>query len=229
MKAHAISKPIMQIREAVAKLDFDAHKERTPKIVLKRLIAIFSDVSDTRSQKSIDYPIGYILLIAFFAIMSGAETWTEMELFGNEYKAKLNGILPQFKKLAIPSHDTFRRVFGIINSNELQRVTANFLVHEISRLKEVLGLNIGNKECRHLCLDGKEQNGTGRKYGTDQKVSNLKTLHCYDVSNGIVLASVPIDAKTNEVPVAQELLKTMQLKNTVVTFDAMNTQKKTIA
>jgi predicted transposase YbfD/YdcC len=116
---------------------------------------------------------------------------------------------------------------GIIEPKELQIVTSMFLVREIEQLKKALGITSG--ELRHISLDGKEQKGTGRKYGTAEKVHNLQTLHCYDVSNGICLASIPIDQKTNEIPTAQSLLKTtMQLKNCVVTFDAMNTQKETI-
>jgi len=59
-------------------------------------------------------------------------------------------------------------------------------------------------------------------------VRNLQTLHCYDASNGICLASVPINEKTNEIPTAQALLKKMRLKGCIVTFDAMNTQKDTV-
>ena len=149
-----------------------------------------------------------------------------MEDFSASYKKKLNGILPQYKKLAVPSHDTFRRVFGIIATDDLQKATASFLLQEMCQIKKALGIEDGGM--RHLSLDGKEQNGTGRKYGTDQKIANLQTLHCYDVTNGICLHSVPIDCKTNEIPVAQRLLSAMSLKNCVVTFDAMNTQKDTV-
>jgi len=38
-----------------------------------------------------------------------------------------------------------------------------------------------------------------------------------------------IDSKTNEIPTAQEVLSAMQLKGTLVSFDALNTQTKTIA
>ena len=183
-------------------------------------------VTDVRSQNLIDYPLPYILLLSFLAVLSGAEGWSDMEIFSESYKTKLNGILPKYKKIGTPSHDTFRRVFGIINPEELQKATSQFLVQEISQLKKVLGIE--DKGLRHISLDGKEQKGTGRKYGTDQKVANLQTLHCYDVTNGICLHSIPIDEKTNEIPTAQKLLKTMQLKNCVVTFDALNTQKDTV-
>lgn len=81
---------------------------------------------------------------------------------------------------------------------------------------------------RQICVDGKEETGTGRKYGTSETVRNLQTLHVYDATNSICLYSEPIDAKTNEIPVAQKLLKFMDLKGAIVTFDAMHTQKETI-
>jgi len=217
--------PIIKIREIIKDIRFDAQSERVPRAVLKRIVSCMGQVIDGRVRGMIDYPLPYILLLSFLAVLSGAEHWTDMEDFSNAYKTKLNGILPQYKGLAVPSHDTFRRVFGIIAPEGLQRATADFLLQEICQIKKALGIE--DKGLRHLGLDGKEQNGTGRKYGTDQKVANLQTLHCYDITNGICLHSEPIDCKTNEIPVAQTLLSSMNLKNCVVTFDAMNTQRDT--
>jgi predicted transposase YbfD/YdcC len=222
-----IPTPIIKIREIIKNIRFDARTERVPQVVLKRIVSCFEDVSDGRSENMIDYPLPYILLLSFLAVLSGAEGWEDMHDFTAAYKVKLNGILPAYKKIEVPSHDTFRRVFGIVKPEELQEATSLFLVQEITQIKKVLGIE--DKSPRHLSLDGKEQKGTGRKYGTDEKVANLQTLHCYDVSNGICLHSIPIEAKTNEIPVAQKLLESMQLKNCVVTFDAMNTQKDTVA
>ena len=214
------------IREVIKDIRFDARTERVPRVVLKRIVSCMEGVADGRVKGMIDYPLPYILLLAFLAVLSGADNWTEIEDFSNAYKKKLNGILPQYKGKAVPSHDTFRRVFGIVKPEDLQEATAAFLLQEVSQMKIALGIQ--DKGLRHLGLDGKEQNGTGRKYGTDQKVANLQTLHCYDITNGICLHSVPIDSKTNEIPVAQRLLSTMNLNNCVVTFDAMNTQRDTV-
>lgn len=225
MKSNKLPTPIMKIREVIKEIRFDARTEKVPKVVLKRIVSCMEDVKDIRVQVYIDYPLPYILLLSFLAVLSGAEGWADMETFSEAYKTKLNGILPQYKNIGVPSHDTFRRVFGIVSPEELQMATSQFLVREISSLKKALGIE--EKGFRHLSLDGKEQKGTGRKYGTEQKVANLQTLHCYDVTNGICLHSLPIDAKTNEIPVGQKLLAAMQLKNCVVTFDALNTQKDT--
>jgi predicted transposase YbfD/YdcC len=45
----------------------------------------------------------------------------------------------------------------------------------------------------------------------------------------VCLASVPISEKSNEIPSAQMVLAQMELKNCIVTFDAMNTQKATVS
>jgi len=217
---------IIKIREIMKDIRFDARSGRIPKVVLKRIVSCMEQVGDGRAKGMIDYPLPYLLLLAFLAVLSGAEGWTDMQNFSDAYKKKLNGILPQYKRKAVPSHDTFRRVFGIIAPEDLQMATTAFLLQEICQIKKALGIE--DKGMRHLGLDGKEQNGTGRKYGTDQKVANLQTLHCYDITNGICLHSVPIDDKTNEIPVAQKLLSAMNLKNCIVTFDAMNTQKDTV-
>ena len=54
-------------------------------------------------------------------------------------------------------------------------------------------------------------------------------MHVYDLSDGICLVSKVIDSKTNEIPTAQEVLSAIQLKGALVSFDALNTQTKTIA
>ena len=218
--------PIMRIREIIKDIRIDARTEKIPRKVFKRIISCMDEVEDDRSPNMISYPLSYILLLSFLAVLCGANGWVDIQSFAEAYKTKLNGMFPKYKSLGVPSHDTFRRVFGIIKPEELQLATSLFLSQEIIQLKKVLGIQ--DNGLRHLSLDGKEQKGTGRKYGTDQKIPNLQTLHCYDVSNAICLASVPIEEKTNEIPVAQILLRKMQLKDCVVTFDAMNTQKDTV-
>jgi len=221
-----LSKPIVQIREVIKDIRFDAREKRVPRVVLKRFISCVEGVSDKRDSDRIDYPLAYVLLLAFLAVLSGADGWVDMEEFSIAYKKKLNGILPRYKKIAVPSHDTFRRVMGLLKPEELQLAVSSFLVTEMEQLKKALGIE--QSGLRHLGLDGKEQRGSGRKYNTPEKIANLQTLHCYDISNALCLYSVPIDKKTNEIPVAQDLLGKMQLKNCVVTFDALNTQKTTI-
>ncbi len=227
MRKQVPPKPIIRIREIMRDVKIDAREAKIPRQVLKRIITCMEEVTDLREAGMIEYPLSYILLLAFLAVLCGAESWGDMQTFSESYKVKLNGMFPHYKGNAVPSHDTFRRVFGLISPSELQMATSMFIVREISQLKKTLGIE--DTGYRQIGIDGKEQKGTGRKYGTSEKISNLQTLHCYDITNGICIYSEPIEAKTNEIPVAQTLLSKMELKNTVVTFDALNTQKETIA
>lgn len=219
-----ISKPIVEYKEIITSTGITLDDYAPPKKTIKRFIRLLKNIDDVRIENMTDYPLYEIIVIAFLAVLANASTWIEIEVFGNS-KIKW---LKKFLKLenVIPAHDTFRRVFSLIDPEQLQNATVFFLLENIESIKK--SLNIKDTSKRLICVDGKEQKGTGRKYGTDCEIRNLQTLHVYDASNGVCLFSKSIDAKTNEIPMAQEVLKCMQLSNSIVTFDAMNTQKKTI-
>ena len=174
-----------------------------------------------------DYPLEYILLIAFLAVLGGAETWQEISDFGNAKKNWLRKFL-NIKKYGIPSHDTFRRVFGLFNADQFERIIVDTLQNNLSTIRGSLNIVPEPMTYRQLCIDGKEENGTGRKYTQNSggKVKNQQTLHIYDATDDICLYSRTIDRKTNEILVAQEALETMNLKDSIVTFDALQTQKR---
>ena len=98
MKKAKIPTPLMKIREVIKEIRIDARTEKVPRIVLKRIVSCIEEVEDKRVQASIEYPLPYILLLSFLAVLSGAETWAEMETFTEAYKTKLNGILPKYKR-----------------------------------------------------------------------------------------------------------------------------------
>lgn len=215
---------IAEYKDSVALLPDKTKSSAPPKVVMRRFIRIFKEVDDTRIHGMIDYPLSEILILAFVAVLGGASTWTDIEVFSNEYLR----FLKKFLKLknGIPSHDTFRRVFSLIDTEQLQQATVAFLMENMTTIKKVL--KIKDDGYRQICIDGKEQRGTGRKHNYDEKVRNLQTLHVYDASNEICLVSKAISEKTNEIPVAQDVLKNMDLKGSIVTFDALHTQQETI-
>lgn len=214
---------ILEYRECLANSGISP-AATPPKAVLRRFVRLFRDVEDSRMDSMVDYPLVEILLIAFLAILANASTWTEIAYFGHTKKRWLKKFIPL--KNGIPSHDTFRRVFSLMDSDSLQKATVHFLMENMTAIRRSLGLSVDGY--RLICVDGKEQKGTGRKYGTDEAVRNLQTLHVYDATYSICLYSCPIASKTNEIPVAQEALHGLSLKDCIVTFDALHTQKNTI-
>lgn len=76
-----------------------------------------------------------------------------------------------------------------------------------------------------VSIDGKESRGSKRKTGAQGEVRALQTLNVYSNDYGICLAQKFIEEKRNEISAAQEILHLMDLKDMIVTADAMNCQK----
>lgn len=216
---------LLEYKEAISVLPSEISSD-PPVFVIKRFVQLFANIDDSRCAGMIEYPLEEILLVVFLAVLANSATWREIEAFGKCKIEWLRKFLP-FKN-GTPSHDTFRRVFSLIDSKQVEEATVTFLMDNIGAIKASLGIVPKDGDVRLICVDGKEQRGTGRKYGTSEAVRNLQTLHVFDASQYVCLASRDIDCKTNEIPVAQEILKTMDLTGCVVTFDALHTQRETV-
>ena len=199
---------------------------RPTKAMMYQFLRIYENIDDMRSQGMISYTLPEIILAAFLAVLGGADDWGEIAAFCQYNQRWLSKFMRSFKHKT-PSHDTFRRVFGMVDTEQLQAFTVAILVENISRIRKTLKLP---EEYRHLAVDGKEENGTGRTWLQKEgdKVRNLQTLHIHDVTNGVCIYSKGIDQKTNEIPVAQEALASMDLRKVIVSGDALHTQAKTV-
>lgn len=225
-----INRTVVAIKKTLQESNIQPEKgKRTTKTVTKYLVCLFSTIGDVRMKNKIDYPLEYILLIAFLAILGNANTWQEIEDFGKSTSRWLQKFI-DVNKYGIPSHDTFRRVFGLIETSELQGIVVDLLIENLKAIRNCFHIDTSKDELRLLCIDGKEENGTGRKFCASKggKVRNTQTLHIFDATNQVCIASEPIDKKTNEIPTAQAILLTMELKQTLCTFDALHMQRETL-
>lgn len=199
-------------------------KDIKPKSIrkLKKQLVL---ITDKRMEGKIVHYLSDIVLIVFFSMIANIDTWVDMERFTNRkirfFKKFLD--LPN----GIPSHDTIQRVIGIINKDELETLLVSFLKIKIDKIYK--SLNIKDKNLpKIISIDGKTLNGSGRKSSKDGVKSSLQVLNVFDHQYGICIRTVPIDSKTNEIPVTQEVLKLLNIKDSIITFDALNTQKDTI-
>lgn len=215
---------ILLFKEMVGTHKIELTKNGIPRKPIRKLIRFFQSIEDVRLQGKVSYPLHEIIMVMFLAILSGATTIVEISLYGEVNKRWLErhfGV-----KHGIPSHDTFRRVLSLIDPSHLQTATVSFLLENIKVIKRAFQIDTGIKQ---YCLDGKTARRTGRLKGTEREVKQLHTLHVYDRSDGICIVSKEAGKKTNEIPVAQEILKLLDLNGSIVSFDALNTQRGTIA
>lgn len=190
----------------------------------KEFINLFDDVTDTRIKLKCTYSTKFIVIIVFLAFLDLRETWQEIADFAEDKKEFLSCFIEYPETL--PVHDTYMRVFSKINTDTLENTIINFLTESIDL---IVNQNIVKDEesLDQLAIDGKALRGSGRLYDTNKKILNNQIMHFWDVSNQLCVKSVVISEKTNEIPIAQEVLSTINIKNKIVTADAMNCQKKT--
>ena len=80
----------------------------------------FGQLSDPRLNRKKQHLLIDIVILSVLAVLSGAESWDSIELFGKTNRV----FLKQFLKLpnGIPSHNTINRVFGMINPRHFERL-----------------------------------------------------------------------------------------------------------
>lgn len=74
-----------------------------------------------------------------------------------------------------------------------------------------------------IAIDGKTLKGS---YDNIEDEKAIHVLSAFFVEKQIILAHEQVDTKTNEIPVAQELIQELGLEDCILTLDALNTQKK---
>ena len=83
-----------------------------------RLAEVFVSVTDPRQAGKVEHDLVELLVVAVNAVLVGADTFVEIELWAKEKLDWLRGYLPL--AAGIPSHDTFGRLFGLIDPEEFE-------------------------------------------------------------------------------------------------------------
>lgn len=112
-------------------------------------IHIFDDVDDFRQENKISYKLGDILLMAMFAIIkekSQSFTYIADYVAINRKQFEKYGLIKEGEPT--PSHDTFRRIFSLLDSKSFYDCT-------IKRFHEFLRSLEAESGLRHIAVDGK--------------------------------------------------------------------------
>jgi predicted transposase YbfD/YdcC len=170
----------------------------------------FGAIEDPRIDRTKHHQLIDILMIAICGIICGAEDWTDMEAFGRSKETWLR----QFLELAngIPSHDTFRRVFMLLDSEQFE---TSFL-QWIQAVMQVTGGQV-------VAIDGKQLR---RSHNQTSGKEAIRMVSAWATENKLVLGQVKVDSKSNEITAIPALLEVLELKGCIVTIDAIGTQKE---
>lgn len=170
----------------------------------------FDKVSDPRRETENKlHALSDILSVALCAILSGMDDWEGVVEFGRAKEEWLRQFLPLAN--GIPSHDTFGRVFSLIDP----------VAFETAFFEWAAQARIGGEGLSQLALDGKAV----RRSHRGQAGRALHLLHAWSCEARLLLAQRKVEAKENEIVAIPEVLALFDLSGVTVTIDAMGCQK----
>lgn len=184
--------------------------EKIKPAVLKDYLEALEDPRIDRTKK---HALIDILVIAICAAICGAKTWIDIQDFGESKKEWFASFLDL--KHGIPSHDTFRRLFILLNPEKFLEVFINW-VKELTK----------DTDLEQICVDGKSLR---KSFEKGKKGSAIHMVNAWSTGASLALGQikVPKNSKSNEIKTVPKLLSLLDIKGCIVSTDAMSCQKKT--
>lgn len=173
------------------------------------ILKLIEKIPDPRINRCKLYSLSSIIFIALVTTLSGADDWVEIADMGSTledwFKRYIS--LPN----GVPSHDTFGRVFSVIDPKEFNKLLIGWADCVRQRFDKEI-----------IAFDGKTLCGTKNR---NAGLAGLHLLNAWSVDNEISIGQLAVDSKTNEIKVTPELIKILDLEGCIITADALNTQK----
>jgi predicted transposase YbfD/YdcC len=184
---------------------------------MERFRACFADLVDPRTGNAQRHDLLEMLLMALAATLSGGETCVDMALFGQAKEP----FLRRFLRLegGIPSHDTFSRVFRLLDPDAFEAGFGRFVAAFAARIAGAQG---GGAQV--VALDGKTAR---RSFDRQAERRPLQLVSAWAVEQRLVLGQQKVTGDGNEIGALVELLALLDLDGRTVTADALHCQKAT--
>ena len=177
----------------------------------------FTELRDPRIQLKCEHDFTAIVLIVVCATIAGADDFVSIEAFAKAKQAWFRDRLALKLDHGIPSHDTLNRVFALLDPEQFQQC---FLAW-VGSMSDTLKL-------RQIPIDGKAMRGSRRK-GADGVVRTVQVVSAWASGNGVTLAQVRAEEKSNEITAIPELLHLLDVSGALVSIDAAGCQKEIAA
>jgi predicted transposase YbfD/YdcC len=169
----------------------------------------FKELTDPRQQAKVSYPLDEILLLCLLAVLAGAETITDIALFGRK---KLD-LLRRFRPFAngTPAHDHLGDILAVLDPEAFQRCFVAW-VAALSGTPEGV-----------IAIDGK----TVRRSAQKRKgQAPIHMVSAFAARQRLVLGQVKVAEKSNEITAIPKLLGLLTIEGAIVTIDAMGCQRE---
>ena len=176
---------------------------------LALLLDCFRPLPDPRLQRRQLHKLIDIVVIGLVTLISGGEGFADMQAFGEAKQAQLKELLEL--KNGIPSHDTFGRVFALLEPRAFEQCLGRWI-------KQKIQLAPGEV----IPIDGKTLRGS---YDRSRAQAQIESVSAWAQQQGVLLAEVKVAPDSNEITAVPQVLPLLNIAGCTVTFDALNCQK----
>ena len=188
--------------------------EKIKVLSLDRIMDLFEEIPDPRRPGgNIRHKLVDLLVIILLGVISGFETWLEIE----DYAHAKEEWLKTFLELpgGIPSNDTYRRLMTRMRPEKLEEAYRQWVLPYV-------GSCIG----KHIAVDGKTICAASNYRLSNEETAEgkLHIISAWVREDGISLGQIKTDEKSNEITAIPKMLENMDIKGSVVTIDAMGCQ-----
>lgn len=172
----------------------------------------FANVEDPRVQRTKKHLLLDIIILSICAVICGADGWDAIRQWGEAKEEWLKTFLTL--KNGIPSADTIRRVFEMIDPKQFAGAFYEWMadLHRVS-------------DSKLIAIDGKTLRGS---LWSRMGIAALHMVHAWASDDEVLLGQIATDAKSNEITAIPQLLKLLSLNGALVTLDAMGCQKEIV-
>lgn len=155
------------------------------------------------------YSLTSVLFMVLVSQVCGAKDWPQTVVMCEGMKDWLGKYVDMSE--GVPCERTFKNIFNLINPDSME----GLLKETADLVRERLKIEVVN-------FDGQTERGTGDKANS---ISGIHLLSAWSADNEICLGQIKVDDKSNEITAMPRLMENLDLEDTVVTADALNTQK----
>lgn len=183
---------------------------------ITHLARLLTTLVDRRARRGMRYPLAPLLTIAVLAKRAGQRRREPLAAWARQRAPELARVFG-LKRLTMPHQTTWSRILAkALDVNALEGVLARFF-QAMQRQASVPA-----RGSIVLAIDGKTVRGTIPAGATQ----GLHLMAAYLPEQGVVLAQLAVDTKTNEIVAAPKVLAQLDLTGMVVTGDAMQAQRE---
>jgi predicted transposase YbfD/YdcC len=190
------------------------------RINIEDIVDYFKELEDPRTDINIKHPLVSVVVIAMMAVLAGANGPTAIAKWAKLKKEFLVQALPL--PHGVPCKDVFRLVLSLLKPETFQRCFAAWL-SSLRDNAEEKAAEEGNPINKPIyAIDGKTSR---RSHDRAKGLGALHTVSVWASDFGLSMGQVACAEKSNEITAIPELLRLVDINGTIITIDAMGTQK----